>query len=354
MKTKNQTGRGAQVNPNNRFLKQTFVQEYIEGLDEEFLKESRTKYIVDHPKTILNKVPAEDIPADYSMNPYQGCEHGCIYCYARDTHQYWGHSSGLDFEKIIYVRPSAPELLEKKFRNPRWKPMPIMVSGNTDCYQPVERKLEITRGLLQVFRKYSNPVGIITKNSLIERDIDILADLAEKNLVQVMMSITTLDEDLRRNMEPRTASAKKKLRTIERLTEAGVPVGVMMAPIIPGLNSHEIPKLVKAVAEAGARTAAYTIVRLNGSIGDIFDDWLDRHYPDRKDKIIRQIKECHGGQLQDMRLGKRMKGEGNIAGAIKQLFESAKKKHLVNRRKFEFNLDAFSNEHNSQLSLFDG
>ncbi len=286
----------------------------------------------------------------YSLNPYQGCEHGCIYCYARNTHEYWGFSAGLDFESKIIVKQNAPALLEKFLIHPDWHATPIMVSGNTDCYQPLERKLEITRKLLMIFAKYRHPVGMISKNSLVTRDIDILTDLAKDNLVQVHISITTLNEDLRRVMEPRTASAKKRLMTVEALSKAGIPVGIMNAPIIPGLNHHEIPAVLKAAADHGALGVGMTMVRLNGSIGKIFEDWLRKNFPDRFEKVWHQISEVHGGHVNDSTFGRRMTGEGNYAEAVHQLFRSAKKKYFAGRSMPPLDLTKFRKGGN--LNLF--
>jgi len=285
------------------------------------------------PKTIVNQVDSIDVGMEYSLNPYQGCEHGCIYCYARNSHQYWGHDAGLGFETKIIVKKNAPELLEKKLLSPGWKVKPIVLSGNTDCYQPLEKKFELTRDLLKVFNKYKHPVGIITKNTLISRDIDILEDLANDNQVSVIMSVTTLDEQLRRIMEPRTSSAKKKLDTIALLSEKGIRVSVMNAPIIPGLNHSEIPKVAKAVSESGAVSIGYTMVRLNGSIGEIFKDWLLKNFPDRAEKVWNQICDVHGGSVNDSRWKTRMKGEGQIASSINQLFTASKKNYFSEKTK---------------------
>jgi DNA repair photolyase len=234
-------GRGAQIKTANKFLKAEYVTDHIEGLDEPLQSAPTTQVFLETSKTIVNKINSPDLSMMYSTNPYQGCEHGCIYCYARNTHEYWGFSAGLDFESKIIVKKNAPELIEKFIMNPRWEATPISVSGNTDCYQPLERKYELTRGILKVFAKYRHPVGMITKNSLITRDIDLLQDLAQDNLVHVYISITTLEENLRRQMEPRTASALKRLQTVEALAKAGIPVGVMNAgdfEIICGTRSE--------------------------------------------------------------------------------------------------------------------
>ena len=324
-------GRGAEIKTNNKFLKAEYVAEHIEGLDEPLLSAPTTQIFYENARKVVNKVESPDLQGMFSLNPYQGCEHGCIYCYARNTHEYWGFSAGLDFESKIIVKENAPQLLEKFLIHPEWHATPIMLSGNTDCYQPLERKLEITRKLLMIFSKYRHPVGIISKNSLVTRDIDILSDLAKDKLVQVHISITTLNEDLRRAMEPRTASAKKRLLTVEALAKAGIPVGIMNAPIIPGLNHHEIPAVIKAASEHGAMGAGMTIVRLNGSIGKIFEDWLRKNFPDRFEKVWNQICAVHGGNVNDSVFGRRMTGEGNYAEVVQQLFRSAKRKYFEGR-----------------------
>lgn len=334
-------GRGSQVNTDNRFLKGAYVAEHIEGLDEPLLSDAKTQIFIETPKKIINLVKSPDIPGMYSMNPYQGCEHGCIYCYARNTHEYWGYSAGLDFERKIIAKPNAPQLMEKQFMNKNWVVSPIMFSGNTDCYQPVERKMKITRQMLEVLLKFRHPVGMITKNDLIIRDIDILQELAKLNLVHVMVSITSLNNDLRLKMEPRTVTAKNRLKVIDTLNKAGIPVGVMTAPIIPGLNSDEIPDLIKAAADNGADSAGYTIVRLNGSIAEIFKDWIYKNFPDRAEKVLHHIADAHGGQLNDSRYGKRMSGEGNMVLSIRQMFKMAVKKHLSGRKRMEYDLSLF-------------
>lgn len=344
------SGRGSQIKTGNRFLKAEFVTDHLEGIDEDARENPLTQVFYETPKKIINKVDSPDLRMDYSMNPYQGCEHGCIYCYARNTHEYYGYSAGLDFESKIIVKSNAAEILEKQLLAPSWKVSPIMLSGNTDCYQPLERRLELTRKLLTVLQRFRHPVGIITKNSLITRDIDILKELAKEKLVSVMISITTLDEALRRIMEPRTATAMKRMQTIEQLSVAGIPVGVMNAPVIPGLNQHEIPEILRLAAERGALTAGMTVVRLNGSVAKSFEDWLRKNFPDRFSKVWSQIAALHGGQVGDAQFGRRMAGEGNIADIIHQLFRHAKRKYFQDRKMPALDITRFHQGGN--LSLF--
>ncbi len=346
-------GRGAQLNPTNKFLKQQYSQEHVEGLDDVFLQKEKTDIIYTYPKTIINKVESADVGFGYSLNPYQGCEHGCVYCYARNSHEFWGYSAGLDFEQKIIVKKNAVELLEKQFSQKSWKPKPIMLSGNTDCYQPIERELEITRKILETCLTYKHPVSIITKNSLVTRDLDILTQLAEHNLVHVMISVTGTDEKMRQLLEPRTASYKNRLATIATLSKHNIPCGVMVAPIIPGINNHEIPSVIEQAAIAGATTAGITIVRLNGAVAQLFRDWLEKNFPDRVDKVWNQIMECHGGKVSDGRPITRMKGEGKIAESIMQLFKASKTKFMPNADVFKYRIDEFNYKAgDKQLSLF--
>lgn len=347
-------GRGAQINTHNKFLKQQYVQEYTEVLDETFLQKEKTEIIYTWPKTVINKVDSDDLGFGYSINPYQGCEHGCIYCYARNTHEFWGFSAGLDFERKIIVKKNVIELLEKHFSSKRWKPMPLMLSGNTDCYQPIERELEMTRKILLTCLKYKHPVSVITKNALIKRDVDVLAKLAEHNLVSVTISITGVDEKMRGLLEPRTASYKSRFGVIETLSRCGIPCSVNVAPIIPGINNYDIPAVLEQAGKAGAVGAGMTIVRLNGAIGDIFKDWLFKNLPDRAEKVWSQICECHGGNVNDSRFGVRMRGEGKIAESITQLFKLSRSRFIKQKEDlFDLNCNDFNHRANDiQLSLF--
>jgi DNA repair photolyase len=349
-------GRGAQLNVPNRFfelsheMRDDFI-EYCHKEGEESDK-NKTLYLEVFPKTIVNKVESPDIGMAYSMNPYQGCEHGCIYCYARNSHEYWGYSAGLDFERRILIKKDTHKLLEELIKKKTWKAHPIVMSGNTDCYQPAEQIFKITRQCLEVFLKYKHPVSIITKNALILRDLDILKELAKDNLIGVNISITSLSEDIRRVLEPRTTTIAKRLETVKTLSEHGIPVNVMLAPIIPSINSHEILPLAKTVSEHGALSVAHTIVRLNGAIGEIFTDWIKKTMPDRADKVLHQIESCHGGNLNDSRYGTRMHGEGKIAEQINNLVKMARHKYFKGKSMPRLNLDLHEQYKDGQLKLF--
>ncbi len=345
-------GRGAQVNTNNRYLKASYVAQHIEALDEPMLQNGKTQIFEETPKQIVSKSNSPDIHHGDSINPYQGCEHGCIYCYARNSHEYYGFSAGLDFERKIIVKRNAPELLEEYFNKRGYKPSPIVLSGNTDCYQPIERELEITRRMLQLFLQYKHPVSIITKNNLILRDTDIITELAKLNLIHVNISITSLDEQLRQKLEPRTVTSIGRLNVVEKLSQKGVPVRVMTAPIIPGLNSNEVPAIIKAAANRGAVDAGFTMVRLNGSIAEIFTDWIHKTFPDRAEKVLNLIRECHDGNLNDSEFGRRMSGDGQVAESIQQLYRVACNRYLANRQMPEYDLSLFTPKAGKQTSLF--
>jgi DNA repair photolyase len=345
-------GRGSQVNTHNKFLKNKYILEHIEGLDEPMLENTATQLFIENPKRIVSESNSPDLSHMYSINPYQGCEHGCIYCYARNTHEYYGFSAGLDFERKIITKPNAPELLEQYFNKKNYQPVCILLSGNTDCYQPVERKLKITRSLLQVFLKYRNPVSIITKNNVILRDIDIITELATMNLVHVNVSLTSLNEQLRQKLEPRTVTATGRLAVIQKLSQAGVPVRVMAAPIIPGLNSNEIPNIIKAAADRGALSAGFTIVRLNGSVAEIFTDWIEKAFPERAEKVLNAIMACHDGKLNDSDFGRRMSGDGQVAESIHQLFKMACNRFLSDREMPPFDYSLFVPKGGRQVNLF--
>ncbi len=349
-------GRGAQLNTPNRFFKQVEEQrddflEYCRLEGEETIN-GKTQYLPIFPKTIVNQVTSPDVGMGYSMNPYQGCEHGCIYCYARNTHEYWGYSAGLDFEQKILVKRNAPILLEAKLKSRQWQAETIVLSGNTDCYQPAEKKFRITRACLELFLKYRHPVGIITKNALILRDLDILKALAKEGLIGVHVSVTSLSEDTRRILEPRTATIRKRLETIRILSDNNIPVNAMLAPIIPGINSHELLQMAKVVADNGALSFAYTIVRLNGAIGIIFTDWIRRALPEKADKVLHQIEACHNGQLNDSRFGKRNRGDGKIAQHINDMARLAKQTYFKDKTFPKLNNTLHAQFKQGQLRLF--
>ncbi|BDW92542.1 radical SAM protein [Flagellimonas marinaquae] len=349
-------GRGAQQNTDNRFLQHVYEtrEDFLEfcRLEGEVADHNKTTYVPIFPKTIVNKVSSPDVGMQYSMNPYQGCEHGCVYCYARNTHEFWGYSAGLDFERNILIKKAAPELLEEKIKRRKWKASTIVMSGNTDCYQPAEQEYELTRKCLEVFLKYRHPVGIITKNALVLRDLDILKELNSYNLIGVNISVTSLSEKIRRTLEPRTASIQKRLKTIEALSKNNIPVNAMLAPIIPGINSHELLPLAKTVAEHGALSFGLTVVRLNGAIGQIFEDWIRKTMPDRAEKVLHQIKDCHGGSLNDSRFGSRMKGEGKIAHQIHEMAHLARRRYFNGRTFPKLNMELHEQYKDGQMKLF--
>lgn len=349
-------GRGAQQNTPNRFMQNIYEtrDDFLEfcRIEGEEGDNNKTQYIPIFPKTIVNKVTSPDVGMMFSMNPYQGCEHGCIYCYARNTHEYWGYSAGLDFERRILVKKAAPELLEEKLKNKNWKAKTIVLSGNTDCYQPAEKKFKITRHCLEVFLKYRHPVGIITKNALILRDLEMLTELSKDGLVGVNVSVTSLSEETRRILEPRTKTIKKRLETIRILAQNNIPVNAMLAPIIPGINSHEIMNLAKAVADHGAISFAFTVVRLNGAIGQIFTDWIKKTLPDRADKVLHQIQACHNGTLNDSRFGIRSRGEGKIATQIHDLVRLARHTYFKDKTFPKLNTELHEQYKQGQMKLF--
>lgn len=319
-------GRGARINPTNRFEP---VRYELPVLPEDF-PHPETEFYRDQSKSFIVYNDSPDVGCNASMNPYRGCEHGCIYCYARPTHEYLGWSAGVDFESKILVKHDAPELLRKELSSPRWKPQPLMVSGNTDCYQPAERNFKLTRRCLEVLAEFRNPVGVITKNRLVTRDIDILSELAGFRAAQVTLSITTLDPELHGRMEPRASTPQARLDAIRELHEAGIPTGVMIAPVIPGLTDHEIPSILKAAVDAGASSAGYVLLRLPLGVKDLFQDWLERHYPERKDKVLSRIRQTRAGKLYKSGFGNRMSGEGLIADMISDIFHlSCRKLNLT-------------------------
>ncbi len=334
-------GRGAQINPHNKFLREEKTREHIEAIDDWEQPDQPTQYLEQQAKSIVNKVESPDVGMAYSMNPYAGCEHGCIYCYARNVHEYWGYSAGLDFERKIIVKMNAPSLLRRYLMNPKWQPEPIMLSGNTDCYQPAEQKYRLTRKLLEVCYEFRQPASILTKNARILKDKDLLQEMGKRNLVSAMVSITSMDEDLRRVMEPRTTTSAQKLRVIKELSEAGVRMGIMMGPMIPGLNDHEMQQIMKAARDNGASFMAYTFIRLNGSVKLLFHDWLYKNFPDRADKVWHLVEQSHGGKVNDSQFGRRMRGDGPFADLIARQYKTYGKRYGLNAEEWSLDTKQF-------------
>ena len=328
-------GRASSIQPANRFEKVSMdmlLDQLVPSDVEELLSQNpQTEFLFDQSETIVSENDSPDIPFRYSINPYRGCEHGCSYCYARPTHEYLGFSAGFDFESKIVVKREAPRLLRKWLSRTAYQPEPIVFSGVTDCYQPCERIFRITRGCLEVAQASNQPVGIITKNALVKRDLDLLSDLAKKNLTHVAISITTLDRDLAQQMEPRTSTPAARLAAIQALSDAGVPVIAMIAPIIPGLNDHEIPALLQAVKDAGAHTASFTVLRLPYSVKAVFADWLHQHHPLAADKVLQRLESVRDGKLNSSEFSKRMSGTGEIARHIKTTFHVFRRKVGLDR-----------------------
>lgn len=311
-----------------------------------------TIYLRDASKSVISRNQSPDVPFGASINPYRGCEHGCIYCYARPSHELLGFSAGLDFETRILVKEDAPALLRRELSSPRWQPEVLGMSGVTDPYQPVEKTLGITRGCLEVLAELRHPVGVVTKNPMVARDADLLGALADHDAASVMLSITTLDGEVARRMEPRAGHPRRRLEAIRRLTAEGVPVGVLIAPVVPGLTDHELPGIVAAAAEAGAKSAAFLVLRLPGAVEGLFVEWLDQHYPERKAKILSRLRSLRGGRLHDARFGHRMRGEGAFAEHLRQVFHVARRRHGLAERSSRLSTAAFRRP-NEQLSLFD-
>lgn len=342
-------GRGAAVNPDQRFSHL-----HVAYDDGEEPASVRTKFFIDHSSTIISRNDSPDLGFQTSLNPYRGCEHGCAYCYARPTHEYLGFSAGFDFESRIMVKRDAAKLLRAELSRPSYKPGTLALSGVTDPYQPVERRLQITRSCLEVLAECRHPVAIVTKNHLITRDIDLLTDLASHRAAAVFLSINTLDADLARKLEPRASSPRQRLDAVQQLAAAGVPVGVLVAPIIPAINDSDIPAVLEAAAEAGARFAGYTVVRLPFSVKEVFKTWLEEHFPDRQDKVIGRIESCQGRTLSHPEFGRRMRGEGIWAEQIKQFFQVAKKRAGIGDHRFELSAADFRRpqDEQGQMELF--
>ena len=344
-------GRGTGHNPTNRFERLAILPDADAQIPECEQIQPRTHFFRDSSKSVIAYNTSPDLGFMTSFNPYRGCEHGCIYCYARPTHEYLGFSAGLDFETRIMVKEDAPQLLRAEMSKKSWVPQTVSIGGVTDPYQPVERKLRITRRCLEVFLEFKNPATVITKNHLVTRDVDVLSAMAKENLTGVFVSITTLRKELTQIMEPRTAVPKMRLAVIEKMANAGVPVGVMVAPVIPGLTDEEMPAILKAAADAGAITAGYVPVRLPFAVKELFEKWLAEHMPDRKDKVLNRIRAMRGGKLNDSDFHTRMRGFGVFAEQMEKMFEVASKKAGIPFRKLELSTDHFRVP-SAQMGLF--
>ncbi|MEW6297641.1 MAG: PA0069 family radical SAM protein [Thermodesulfobacteriota bacterium] len=346
-------GRGTPRNPPNRFERLTYCEELQGDAAAEERPGPHTRLLRDPARTILTRNDSPDVGFTLSVNPYRGCEHGCIYCYARPTHEWLGFSAGLDFETRILVKEDAPRLLHVALASPSWRPQVIALSGVTDPYQPAERQLRLTRRCLEVLAAWRNPVAVVTKSSLVTRDIDLLGQLARVHAAAVFLSVTTLDARLARVMEPRASSPARRLEAIRRLAQAGVPTGVMVAPIIPGLTDHEVPAIVRAAARAGARFAGHTIVRLPYGVADLFSQWLATHYPDRTHKVLSRLRAVRRGKLNDGRWHTRMRGEGVFAQSLHALFALACRRAGLPAHGPQLSTAAFRRlDKTGQLSLF--
>jgi len=340
-------GRGAAYNPPNRFEQREYVTE-----DDAQLPSVNTQLFEDTSKTIITFNQSPDVGFDASINPYRGCEHGCAYCYARPIHEYFGLSAGLDFETKIFVKKNTATLLQKELSAKNWKPQPVAIGGVTDPYQPLERDLQITRQCLEVFLAFRNPVVMITKNFLVTRDVDLLTELAKYQAVVIYLSINSLDGHLTRVLEPRTSHPQRRLEAIRRLSEAGVPTGVIVAPVIPALTDHEIPQIIQQAADAGAQFAKYIVLRLPFTVAPLFEKWLETHLPDRKEKVLNRIKALRGGKLNDPRFKNRLKGEGIFARQIAEIFNVAIRKAGLMGKKPQLSVQHFRNPFEKQLELF--
>lgn len=351
-------GRGTVESPPNRFERLSIESddgawEEIAKVDPDFEpRRLRTEFLRDDTKSLITANDSPDIGFTHSLNPYRGCEHGCAYCYARPYHEYLGYNAGIDFETRLLVKERAPELLEAELAKKSWVPNSLACSGVTDCYQPIERKLEITRGCLAVLADFRQPVGLITKNALVTRDLDHLRDLAQYGAVNVALSLTTLDAPLASVLEPRASRPAARLEAMKTLSDAGIPVGVSVAPIIPGLNDHEIPALMEAAAAHGATFASGTVLRLPHTVKDIFSAWLDRFEPGKKELILGRVAELRGGKLNDANFGSRMRGTGPLADQIARLLEVAKRRAGLDRPREVLSTRAFRRRLPGQLELF--
>ncbi|MCG8467322.1 MAG: PA0069 family radical SAM protein [Gemmatimonadetes bacterium] len=344
-------GRGAAHNPPNRFLPLAVEREaWVRASD----PAPETELLADRSRSIISYNDSPDLGFDASLNPYRGCETGCAYCFARPTHEYLGLSAGLDFESKILVKPDAPELLREELASPKWKPQVVALSGVTDAYQPIERRLRLTRRCLEVLAEARNPVGIVTKHHRVTRDIDVLRELARFDAACVQVSVTTLDRSLHRKMEARASTPARRLDAIARLADAGIPVGVNVAPVIPGLNDHEIPAILEAAADAGATRAIYIMLRLPFGVAELFEDWLERHVPERREKVLNRMRELRRGSLYDSKYGERMRGRGPFAEQVQNMFEVARRRAGISRRDYGLSTAHFRPPRvGPQLGLFE-
>jgi DNA repair photolyase len=353
-------GRGALSNETSRYDTEKRIRttdgweaEVAAAAEDDELPPLRTTLTRDATRTILARNSSPDIPFDRSINPYRGCEHGCIYCFARPTHAYLGLSPGLDFETRILFKPEAAKLLAAELAAPKYRCDVIAMGTNTDPYQPVERELKVTRQILRVLGDFNNPVGIVTKNHMVTRDIDILGDMARRNLVEVFLSVTTLDKDLARAMEPRASTPQRRLDAIRALASAGIPVGVMTSPMIPGLNDHEMEAILEAAMESGATRAGYIVLRLPLEIKELFEEWLRTHRPDRAERVLSLIRQIRGGELYQAEFGTRMKGEGPIAQLLSARFAAATRRLGLNRARYRLDTSAFHVPESARTALVD-
>ncbi len=343
-------GRGVWENPQNRFEELYYDATEIEHEDSP--GPVPTRYFVDVSRSLITNNESPDVPFDASFNPYRGCEHGCVYCYARPTHEYLGLSSGLDFETRIFVKTQAPLLLRKELSSPTWKPQVLGLSGVTDCYQPAEARFRITRSCLEVLHEFHNPVAMVTKNHGVTRDVDLLEKMAEWRGVGVFISITTLDKDLAKILEPRASSPQHRLSAISELTRRGIPCGVLVAPVIPALNDHEIPAILSAASQAGAGYASYVLLRLPYAVKDLFSHWLEQYFPERRQKVLHRLQEMRKGKLNETAFGERMRGSGVFSEQIDQLFHLMCRRYRLSRCAPQLNSKNFKSSSKRQYSLF--
>jgi DNA repair photolyase len=346
-------GRGTSENPPNRFERIHIELGEIDPAESS--GPSPTVFYRDSSKTVLAENDSPDLGFRFSVNPYRGCEHGCVYCYARPSHEYLSFSAGLDFETRIMIKQDAPDLLRRALLAPKWVPQTVALSGNTDCYQPIERRLRLTRRCLEVFLETRNPVSLITKSHLVTRDVDVLSELAGHRAVHAFVSITTLDADLARRLEPRAATPARRIEAVEALRAAGIPVGVMVAPVIPGLNDSEIPAILNRAASAGAQAAGWILMRLPKPVDQLFVDWVERHFPERRERILGRVRQCRAGNLSDVRFGHRMRGQGVYAEQIRALFQAAARRAGLDKQLDPLSTASFRRppRPGEQLGLYD-